>query len=119
MTYPVGSQRSPCVGARYGIAADRWHAARRKLPDWGLLLWNVGGLALLLNIVVVAMLSTPPLQRFDSTPANTIIAHAPFVWQPTVLVQAALLGQLLVFRRLWSQWRSRKAIEPGALRRAA
>lgn len=63
--------------------------------------WNVLGLLLLLTIVTIAALSTPgPLRAFVNEPANTIIATFPFVWLPTVLVQAAWIGHLLVFRRL-------------------
>jgi hypothetical protein len=79
-----------------------WLAARGRLPAWGLLLWNLLGLGLLLNIVVISALSMPlPFRAFLNAPANTIVAEAPFVWLPTFLVQAALLGHLLVFRRLW------------------
>jgi hypothetical protein len=31
---------------------------------------------------------------------DPFVAHFPFVWLPAFLVQAALLGHLLVFRRL-------------------
>jgi hypothetical protein len=64
-------------------------------------LWNVVGTVLLLTIFTIAMLSTPgPLRVFPNDPANTIIATVPFVWLPTVLVQVAWIGHLLVFRRL-------------------
>ena len=77
-------------------------AASDKLPRAVLLLWNLFGLALLLTIVTIAVLSTPlPLRVFMNEPANTIIATVPFVWLPTVLVQAAWIGHLLIFRRLW------------------
>jgi hypothetical protein len=79
-----------------------WMAARGRLPAWGLLLWNLLGLGLLLNIVIVSALSVPsPFRVFLNEPANTIVAEAPFVWLPVFLVQAALFGHLLVFRRLW------------------
>ncbi len=89
-------------------AAVAWLAARGRLPAWALLLWNLLGLGLLLNIVVVSILSTPvPFRVFHNPPANTIIVEAPFVWLPAFLVQAALLGHLLVFRRLWADYRGR------------
>jgi hypothetical protein len=66
------------------------------------LLWNLVGLGLLINIVIIAILSTPVSFRvFLNEPANTFITHAPYVWLPVFLVQAALCGHLLVFRRLW------------------
>lgn len=78
-----------------------WLVARGRLPAWGALLWNLLGLGLLVNIVVVAILSTPvPFRAFHEGPANTIVAEAPFVWLPVFLVMAALLGHLLLFRRL-------------------
>lgn len=65
------------------------------------LAWNLLGLALLVNIVTVAVLSTPVSFRvFTNEPANLVPGTFPWVWLPTVLVQAALLGHLLVFRKL-------------------
>ena len=81
-----------------GIA---WLAAKERAPRWMILLWNCVGLALLLNIVVIAILSMPtPLRRFHNQPANSFIAYFPFIWLPTFLVQLALFGHLLVFRWL-------------------
>ncbi|MEO6575254.1 MAG: hypothetical protein ABIP89_15520, partial [Polyangiaceae bacterium] len=60
--------------------------------------WNVLALGLLINIVVVANLSTPAFHVFEERTA--IIATRPFVWLPALLVQLALLGHVLVFRRL-------------------
>lgn len=66
-----------------------------------LLAWNVLGLALLANIVTIALLSMPlPIRQFWNEPANTFVFHAPWIWLPTFLVQGALLGHLLVFRWL-------------------
>ena len=66
------------------------------------LLWayNLMGLALLTTIVTVAILSMPtPFRQFDGPP-NVFVADVPFVWLPMVMVMAALLGHLLLFRRL-------------------
>ena len=82
-------------------AAVAWLAAKRQAPRWLVLLWNCVGLALLLNIVVIAVLSMPtPLRRFHNEPANSFIAYFPYIWLPTFLVQLALFGHLLVFRWL-------------------
>ncbi len=65
--------------------------------------WNVIGTLLLVNIVTIALLSTPtPLRVFRNPPANTWIARAPYVWLPTVLVAFAILGHIVVYRRLRS-----------------
>ncbi len=64
------------------------------------LAWNVGGLLLLANIVVVAILSTPRFAYFGPDRLNVFVVYPPFVWLPAILVLAALLGHLLVFRAL-------------------
>jgi hypothetical protein len=67
------------------------------------LAWNLMGLALLANIVVIAVLSIPgPFRQFMNQPANRLPSMFPYVWLPTFLVQAALFGHLLVFRALAS-----------------
>jgi hypothetical protein len=66
--------------------------------------WNVLGLALLANVLVVALLSAPtPFRAFTTEPANVWIARAPWVWLPAVMVLAALLGHVLVHRRLLAE----------------
>ncbi len=95
------------VGLNFDVAtgisalAVAWLAHRGRLGRRGILAWNVVGLLLLANIVSIALLSVPgPLRVFRNAPSNAWVAHAPWVWLPTVLVQAALLGHLLVFRAL-------------------
>jgi hypothetical protein len=64
-------------------------------------IWNVVGLLLLANVLVIALLSAPtPLRQFHNEPANVWITKAPWVWLPTVMVLMALLGHVLIFRRL-------------------
>ena len=66
---------------------------------WLVTVWNVVGLVLLINIVTVAILSTPASFRyFMNDPANLLPSTFPYVWLPAFLVQAALFGHLLVFR---------------------
>ena len=62
--------------------------------------WNILGLVLLVNIVVVAILSTPPFAVFGPDRLNVFVTYPPFVWLPAVLVLAALAGHLIVFRAL-------------------
>jgi len=65
------------------------------------LYWNFAGLILLLNIVVVALLSTPyPFRQFMNEPANTIVFYFPFIWLPAFVVPFALLLHLIAIRRL-------------------
>jgi hypothetical protein len=64
-------------------------------------IWNIGGALLLVNILTIAVLSTPtPLRVFHNEPANEWIAHAPWVWLPSVYVVAAIIGHVVVLRRL-------------------
>ena len=66
--------------------------------------WNTLGLALLANVVGVALLSAPtPLRVFMNEPANVWITQAPWVWLPAVMVLAALCGHVLVYRRLFGE----------------
>jgi hypothetical protein len=67
-----------------------WLAARKRLPRWAAIGWNVAGLLLLVNIVVIALLSAPtPFQVFKYEPANIVIAQFPIVWLPGFLVPLA------------------------------
>ena len=78
-----------------------WLATRGTIARRAILVWNVAGLALLANIAAIAVLSTPtPLRAFWNEPANTFVAHWPWIWLPSFLVQAALLSHLLAFRKL-------------------
>lgn len=73
---------------------------RAPVPAIVIRLWNIAGLALLVNIVAIAVLSAPvPFRAFHNEPANLLPGTYPYVWLPTFLVQAALFGHLLVFRR--------------------
>jgi hypothetical protein len=63
-------------------------------------LWNIGGLALLLNVVTIAILSTPTFAWFGQDRLNLWVTYPPFVWLPAVMVTAALTGHLLIFRAL-------------------
>jgi hypothetical protein len=75
--------------------------AAGRMPRAGVRIWNWMGMVLLANVITIAMLSTPtPLRVFRNEPANVWILQPPFVWLPTVLVMAALLGHILILRRL-------------------
>ena len=62
--------------------------------------WNILGLALLINVVTVAILATPRFRYFGDDHLNVWVTYPPFVWLPAVMVLAALAGHLLVFRAL-------------------
>lgn len=72
-------------------------------------IWNAAGIVLLANILTIAVLSTPtPIRVFHNEPANEWIAHAPWVWLPAVFVVAAIVGHIVIFRRLRYESRTRE-----------
>jgi hypothetical protein len=90
------------------VAVALW-ASTGSMPRAVLWLWNLVGLALLATIVTIAILSTPmPFRVFMNDPANTIITTFPWIWLPAVLVQAAWIGHLLLFRRLLARERAER-----------
>jgi hypothetical protein len=80
-----------------------WLAATGRAGRGVVAGWNVLGFALLLNIVVVAILSTPIFRYFGDDRLNVWVTDPPFVWLPAVMVLAALSGHLLIFRALWKR----------------
>ena len=73
----------------------------RPLPKGLIWIWNLAGFGLLVNIVGVAILSTPvPFRQFHNDPPNVLVLDVPFVWLPTVMVLAALFGHLAIARKL-------------------
>jgi hypothetical protein len=95
------------AGRNFDIVTGVTAAALAVWLLWGrppkriVLAWNILGLALLANIVTIAVLSTPvPFRQFGDGPPNTLPSLVPYVWLPTFLVQLALAGHLLLFRRL-------------------
>jgi hypothetical protein len=98
MTYS-GRNFDVVTGIAAGVLA-LWLAGGRKAPRL-VFAWNLLGLVLLANIVVIAVLSTPVSFRlFTESAPQRLPSTFPFVWLPSFLVQAALFGHLIVFRRL-------------------
>jgi small-conductance mechanosensitive channel len=73
---------------------------RGRVPRWVVAFWNILGFVLLVNIVTVAVVSTPLFRWFGNERLNTFVTYPLFVWLPAVLVVAALMGHILVWRRL-------------------
>lgn len=72
-----------------------------KIPKVGIIIWNVASLGLLLNIVIIAILSTPsPWRVFTNEPANYIVTHFPISWLPGFLVPLAYYLHFLSIRQL-------------------
>ena len=85
--------------------AMAWLVWRGKVGSYAIWAWNAFGLVLLAEAIAIAALSMPTEFRvFTNEPASTFAAYAPYVWLPTVLAPAALLGHLLVLRWLLASW---------------
>src|SRR6478735_809411 len=64
------------------------------------LIWNIGSLLLLCNIIGISLAASPIFHAFGPGHLNVWVAFPPYVLLPTVLVAAALFGHALVFRKL-------------------
>lgn len=69
-----------------------------------ILLWNIIGLGLLLNIVINAVLSAPlAFQQFGFEQPNVALFYFPFVWLPSFIVPVVLFTHLVGIRRALSR----------------
>ena len=76
----------------------------KKIPSGLVVAWNFAGLALLVNIVAVAILSMPtPFRVFMNEPANTIVTKFPIVWLPALLVPLAYGLHFLSLRQYFGR----------------
>jgi len=63
--------------------------------------WNISGLILLLNIVIISIISTPsPFRVFMNEPANYFISQPPFIWIPGFIVPFAMAMHLFSIKQL-------------------
>jgi hypothetical protein len=63
--------------------------------------FNIAGILLLLNILVIAVLSMPaPFRYFMNEPSNTLVAQFPFILLPGVLVPVAYTLHIFSLRQL-------------------
>jgi hypothetical protein len=75
---------------------------RKKWSSFFSLLYNIIGIALLLNILVIAVLSMPaPLRYFMNEPPNTLVGEFPFIFLPAVLVVIAYSMHIFSLRQWW------------------
>ena len=74
--------------------------ARGRVPRWLVAAWNLVGFVLLVNVVTIAILSAPVFAWFGPDRLNVFVTYPPFVWLPAILVPAALMGHILVWRWL-------------------
>ncbi|HEY3405652.1 MAG TPA: hypothetical protein VGK59_19850 [Ohtaekwangia sp.] len=77
-----------------------WLLNLKKISRTGIIVWNLFGLGLLINIVTIAILSMPtPFRVFMNEPANTIVTEFPIVWLPAFLVPLAYGLHFLSIRK--------------------
>lgn len=78
-----------------------FYFSRKQLSPRLLLWWNFLCLALLINIVINALLSTPsPIQRFAFDQPNIAVLYFPFACLPVFIVPVVLLAHLTAIRQL-------------------
>ena len=76
-------------------------ALRGKISRTGIIIWNIAGLVLLLNIVTMAVLSTPsPWRVFMEEPANYVVTYFPISWLPGLLVPLAYYLHFLSLKQV-------------------
>lgn len=73
---------------------------RGSLPRAVIIGWNILGLALVVNVMVMGILSTPtPFRVFANEPGTIIMASFPYIFIPALLVPMALMGHILSLRQ--------------------
>ncbi len=92
------------AGLTAPLAGWIWQRTRSRAFGIG---WNVAGLTLLANIIVVALLSMPTHFRvFMDGPANTLLTQFPFIYLPAILVPIAYTAHILSLRQLLNRPKS-------------
>ncbi len=88
------------VGLTAPLVAYAFHRAwigRRAFA-----LWHLASLAALVNIVATSAMSFPgPMRRFHEGVSAQIVATAPFIWLPALLVPFAAASHVVSLRALW------------------
>lgn len=72
---------------------------RGTLPRFVIVAWNALGALLLTVVVTIAVLATPLIRAFGDDQLNVWVTQFPYVWM-AVMVASALLGHVLVARKL-------------------
>ena len=85
------------AGATAPIAAFVCFGQGRNLRVLAII-WNILGLALLINIITIAIMSVPAVGYFDQP--NTFVAWFPYIWLPGIAVPFAMLLHALSLRQL-------------------
>jgi len=89
-----------------GITAPviAWLVLQNKISKTALIIWHFICLGLLINIVSIAILSTPsPWRMFMNEPSNTIVTHFPVSFLPGFLVPLAYTLHFFSLKQLFSK----------------
>ena len=77
---------------------------KKMLDKKFIIAWNFICLALLINIVTIAVLSAPfTFQKLAFDQPNVAVLYFPFVWLPCCIVPIVLLSHLVSIRQLFKQ----------------
>lgn len=77
--------------------AFRGSAVRR----WPLIAYNIVGLLLLANIVIIAIMALPsPMQSIAFDQPNRAVLYFPYIWLPTIVVPVVLFSHLAALWKL-------------------
>ena len=86
-----------------GVSALMLAPFANRISSFILQIWNVSMALILVITVVTGVMAAPtPFRQIMGEPANTWVAHFPFVWLPTILVFCAWLGHIVLYRKLSS-----------------
>jgi hypothetical protein len=78
---------------------------KRSAPSWVVVAYNILGLLLLVNVLVIAVLSFPtPLRVFHNEPSGALLAYFPYIYLPGLLVPLAYTLHIFSLR----QWKYSK-----------
>lgn len=80
---------------------------KRKLSRAFILIWNLLGLLLLANIVIIGILSAPlPIQQLAFDQPNIAVLQFPFIFLPALLVPLVFLSHILTIKKFKNQNKS-------------
>ncbi len=82
------------------IVVGTW-AMLGQIPPAAVWLFNLVGMGLLAIVVMIALTSSPfPFRQYMNEPQVRLVYHFPFSWIVSIAVAGALLGHLILFRKL-------------------
>ncbi len=71
------------------------------IPRTAVWLFNVVGTTLLAVVIFIALTFSPfPFRQYMNDPQVLLVYHFPFSWIVSIAVAGALLGHLVLFRKL-------------------